>query len=148
MFDKQSKKYSLSIDDIVGAEDFSIINSIKPATGEWSEREAEGQLSVDVAQTQEELVIVATMAGALPEDIEIHLHNDLLTLRGARHSPVEETADHFYQESYWGKFSRTIVLPAEVKAELAQAQYKNGVLTIRLPKANPKEEIPIMIIEE
>jgi HSP20 family protein len=148
MFDKQSDKYSLAIDEIVGNDAFSINDALRPAPADWSEQEAEGQLSVDVGQDDENLIIVATMAGALAEDIELHLHNDLLTIRGARRSPLEASSQRFYEECYWGKFSRTIVLPVDVKGELAQAQYKNGVLTIRLPKARANEEIPIMVIEE
>lgn len=108
----------------------------------------EGQLAVDVSQTDTELVIVAAMAGTKPENIELHLHNDLLTIRGERLSPASDAAEHFYQECYWGKFSRSIILPVDVKAELAQAQYSNGVLTLRLPKASHTRSIPIMVIEE
>ena len=105
-------------------------------------------MAVDVAQTADELVVVATMAGAPPEKIELHLHNDLLTIRGARYSPLPLKAEYFYQECYWGKFSRTIVLPVDIKYELTQAQYKNGILTIRLPKRQINNEIPILVVEE
>lgn len=110
---------------------------------------AEGQLAVDVAQTDDELVVVAAMAGTPPESIELHLHNDLLTIRGERQSPLAGGGvEHFYQECYWGKFSRSIVLPVDIKAELVKAEYSNGVLIIRLPKANTQSDIPIMVIEE
>lgn len=144
MFENQSKKFSLPLD--LGNDDFSILASLKAA--DWREHESEGQLAVDVAQTAEELIVVATMAGTLPEKVELHLHNDLLTIRGERSSPIEEKAEHFYQECYWGKFSRTIVLPVDVKAEMARAQYKNGVLVVRLPKSDTQNKIPIMVIEE
>lgn len=108
----------------------------------------EGQLAVDVAQSAEDVIVVAAMAGTRPEDIELHLHNDLLTIRGQRTSPVGLSDEHFYQECYWGKFSRSIILPVAVRAELAQAQYTHGVLVIRLPKANTGNEIPIMVVEE
>lgn len=108
----------------------------------------EGQLAVDVAQTADELIVVAAMAGTRPEAIELHLHNDLLTIRGERVSPISLSDEHFYQECYWGKFSRSIILPVNVKAEAVQAQYSHGVLTIRLPKANLGNDIPIMVVEE
>lgn len=108
----------------------------------------EGQLSVDVLETKTELVVIATMAGTKPDDIELHLHNDFLTIRGQRHSPVNESAHYFYQEGFWGSFSRTIVLPVDVKADAAHSEYRNGVLTIRLPKAQQTSTIPIMVIEE
>ncbi len=108
----------------------------------------EGQLAIDVGQTADEVVVVAAMAGTRPEDIELHLHNDLLTVRGQRLSPLSPADEHFYQECYWGKFSRSVVLPVNVKADLAQAQYTHGVLVIRLPKASPGNDIPIMVVEE
>lgn len=114
---------------------------------EWT-GDAEGQLSVDVLETEDRLIVVATMAGTRPEDISLHLHNDFLTIRGRRISPINVPAHYFYEECFWGSFSRTIVLPVDVKSELAESEYKNGVLTIRLPKAGPKKKIPILVIEE
>jgi len=108
----------------------------------------EGQLSVDVFETAEDLYIVATMAGTKPEDIELHLHNDFLTIRGRRAVPVPGPASYFYEECFWGTFSRTIVLPVDVKSELAHSEYKNGVLTIKLPKARSNNSIPILVVEE
>ncbi len=110
--------------------------------------ETEGQLSVDVAQTEEELIVVATLAGTLPDQVSLHLQSDVLTIRGERRSPVPVGAEYFYEECYWGKFSRTIVLPVDVKVEMARAEYKNSVLTIRLPKAKPSNTIPIYVVEE
>lgn len=117
-------------------------------SNESNPHETEGQLSVDVAETDEELVVVATLAGTLPEKVSLHLQSDVLTIRGERQSPVPADAAYFYEECYWGKFSRTIVLPVDVKSELARAEYKNGILTIRLPKAKPSNTIPIYVVEE
>ncbi len=108
----------------------------------------EGQISIDVSQTTDEVIITAAMAGAHPGDVGLHLHNDILTIRGTRRSPVESTAEYFVHECYWGDFSRTIVLPVEVKGELARADYKFGILTIRLPKKVSDNQIPITIVEE
>lgn len=114
----------------------------------WQDTEEEGQLSVDVLQTSEEVVIIAVMAGARVEDVSLHLHDDLLTIRGVRHLPIVEKAEFFYQECFWGKFSRTIVLPVSIKEESAQAEYRNGILTIRLQKTRSDNHIPILIVEE
>jgi len=115
----------------------------------WQEREEEGQLSVDVLQTTEEVILMAAMAGTKPEDLSLHLQDDLITIRGRRSFPLgEEKAEYFYQECFWGKFSRTIVLPVEVREESAQAEYRNGVLIIRLQKAKSDNIIPLVIIEE
>jgi HSP20 family protein len=108
----------------------------------WHESEEEGQLSVDVLQTAEEVIIMAVMAGARVEDVSLHLHDDLLTIRGVRHIPIQEKAEFFYQECFWGKFSRTIVLPVSIKEESAQAEYRNGILTIRLQKTKSDKKIP------
>ncbi len=114
---------------------------------EWG-KGGEGQLSVDVLHTEKEVIIVATMAGTKPDHISLHLHNDLLTIRGERQAPIPLGGEYFYQECYWGPFSRTIVLPTEVKEESAHAEYRNGVLIIRLAKAKSDNQIPLLVIEE
>ncbi|MBI5229723.1 MAG: Hsp20/alpha crystallin family protein [Candidatus Magasanikbacteria bacterium] len=109
----------------------------------------EGQLAVDVAQNDKELVIMATIAGARPEDISINIFNDLLTIRGKRHHEQEiKQDDYFYRECFWGSFSRTIVLPVDVLTVSARATLKNGVLTIRIPKASPQIKVPLKVIED
>ena len=146
MFNSQSGKISLPLDASGGDVDFSLFGSLKNQDGEHI---AEGQLAVDVAQTQDELIVMAAMAGTPPACIELHLNNDLLTIRGERKSPIDPSVEHFYQECYWGKFSRSIILPVDVKSEMIQATYSNGVLIIRLPKAQQHQsDIPIMVIEE
>lgn len=116
---------------------------------DWQPGGAEGQLSVDVLETETELIVLATMAGTKPEDIELHLHNDFLTIRGRRHSPVPPGSRYFYQECFWGTFSRTIVLPVDVRGSEVNSEYRQGILTIRLPKARPmRGAIPIMVVEE
>ena len=117
---------------------------------DWQEEQLEGQLTVDVAQTEKEVLVVSTMAGAISDQIEVYLHNDLLTIRGQRVSPLAEAgdADYFHQECFWGKFSRTIVLPVDVKPDSARAEYRNGVLIIRLLKQRVDTKIPVMIEDE
>ncbi len=146
MFTNPSQKITLPLD--IGndeAREMAFLSSL--AKVEY-EHEAEGQLAVDVAQTADELIITTAMAGTSPDKIELHLHNDLLTIRGFRNSPLPKDAEFFCQECYWGKFSRTIVLPVDIKYELVQAQYKNGVLTIHLPKKQVNNDIPILVVEE
>lgn len=110
--------------------------------------EPEGQLSVDVVHTADELIVAATMAGTPPNKIQLHIHNDVLTIRGERPSPVPVGSEYFYEECYWGKFSRTIVLPVDVRPEMARAEYRYGVLTVRLPKVQLDNSIPIYVVEE
>ncbi|MBI4991860.1 MAG: Hsp20/alpha crystallin family protein [Candidatus Harrisonbacteria bacterium] len=99
--------------------------------------EGEGQLTIDVYQTPEEIVVESTIAGVNPEDLDVDISNESVTIKGKR-SKEKKIADedYFYQECYWGKFSRSIILPQEIDSENAVASIKNGVLTIRLPKLN------------
>ena len=97
--------------------------------------ETEGQLTIDVYQTPTDVVIKSTVAGVDPEDIDISISNDMVTIRGSRQKDDEvKTEDYYYQECYWGAFSRSVILPVDIEADKAEASFKNGVLTIRLPK--------------
>lgn len=99
--------------------------------------EAEGQLAVDVYQTPTEIVIQSTVAGVDPENLDIAITNESVTIRGRRERFERvKDEDYFYQECYWGRFARSIILPQEVDPEKAVASLKNGVLLIRLPKIN------------
>jgi len=109
----------------------------------------EGQLAIDMGETKDDLVIVSTIAGASPEDISINIDGDTLTIRGQRDSTFEGSEhDYFYKECYWGWFSRSIVLPVDVKKDEAQADFHNGLLTITVPKAKTTKSVPIHIVEE
>ena len=98
-------------------------------------QEAEGQLTVDVFQDDDHIIIQSTIAGVKSDDIDISITNDMVTVKGHR-EPEEKvrSSDYYYQELYWGPFSRSIILPAEVDADSAKASIKNGILTIKLPK--------------
>ncbi len=125
-------------------------------SGDWGSSQEEGQLSVDIFDTAEDIIVISTLAGAKQEDLDISIHNDLLTIRGSRQSPTEpflqkgQILEFFHNECFWGKFSRTIILPYDVKSELITATLQNGVLVIRLPKRDitNNTRIPITIIEE
>jgi HSP20 family protein len=102
---------------------------------ELPESEEEGQLTIDVYQTDDEIVIKSAVAGVENEDLDISINNDMVTIRGRR-VPDEKIKpqDYYYQECYWGAFSRSVILPSETEADKATAALKNGILTIRLPK--------------
>lgn len=144
-----NQKFSLPLDLLSESHESDSNTDLLINSGEsFHTPDTEGQLAVDVAQTDEELIITAPVAGADPNQVSLHLQNDVLTIRGERHSPVPDGAEYFYEECFWGKFSRTIVLPVDIKVELARAEFKNGVLTVRLPKLKAKSSIPIYIVEE
>lgn len=107
---------------------------------DMEELEEEGQLAVDVFQDKNHVIIKSTIAGVEPEDIEITFDNDMITIRGARQKDTTiDEEDYFYQECYWGGFSRSIILPVDVDEEKIEATIKNGVLTIKLPKIRHKD---------
>jgi len=99
--------------------------------------DAEGQLTIDVYQTENEIVIKSTIAGVKPEDLDVSINNDMVTIRGERkNEEIVSSENYYYQECYWGGFSRSVVLPVEILSEKSEASLKNGILTIRLPKAD------------
>jgi len=104
----------------------------------------EGQLAVDVYETDAEIVIRSAIAGVQPEDLEVFVHNDMLTIRGNRRPECSETGSrHLVRECHWGSFSRSLILPAEIDAENIHAELKNGVLTVRLPKIERSKKIQV-----
>jgi len=106
---------------------------IKEKDENWLE--SEGQLTIDIYQTPQEIVIKSAVAGVKPEDIDISIVNDMVTIKGKREQ--EETIkedDYFYQECYWGRFSRSVILPSEIDSDRVSANLKNGILTVRMPK--------------
>jgi len=116
----------------------------------WLEEDyEEGQLSVDVYQTKDTIEIKSTIAGVKSEDIDISINNDMVTIRGKRefdHSVQED--DYFFQECYWGGFSRSIILPVEIQPDKVQANLKNGVLTVTLPKVAKAKAVSIKVKED
>ncbi|MEK7209194.1 MAG: Hsp20/alpha crystallin family protein [Patescibacteria group bacterium] len=106
------------------------------ANHEWLRENAEeGELSVDVYQTATEIVVKAMISGVKPEDLSISIAREMVTIRGKREeTEIISDGDYFQRELYWGAFSKTILLPAEVEPEEAEAIERHGLLTIRLPK--------------
>jgi len=98
--------------------------------------EYEGQLTIDMYQTKDNVIIKSTIAGVRPEDIDVTIANDMVTVRGERKRDFDASSeDYFYQECYWGSFSRSVVLPVDVDIENVSADLKDGILTVILPKA-------------
>ena len=99
--------------------------------------DGEGQLTIDVYQTDNDIVIKSTIAGVKPEDLDVSINNDMVTIRGERKNEEQLSEEnYYYQECYWGSFSRSVILPIDVVSEKIEASMKNGILTIRLPKAD------------
>lgn len=106
----------------------------------WADGEPEGQLTVDVYQTANDIVVESAIAGVAADDIDVNVTTDSISIRGSRkREKTVRDEDYLYQECYWGKFGRSIILPQEVDPEGAQVKFKNGILTVTLPKANKKK---------
>lgn len=106
----------------------------------------DGQLVIDVYQTDQELVIRSAIAGIKSEDLEITAESDAILIKGARKNPSEEEKkNYFYQECYWGPFSRKIILPIEAETSKLEATMKDGILTIRIPKIQKEKKKTIVI---
>jgi len=105
-----------------------------------------GELVVDVFETGNEFVVLAAIAGVQIKDIDISLEKDMMVISGQRCDPHEDAGKkYFYQECYWGPFSRKIVLPENIDIDSADAQMDKGVLTIKIPRVqqNGKNKIGI-----
>ncbi len=113
---------------------------------EMGEEEAEGELAIDMYQTPNEIVVKTMVAGVKPEDIDISITRDMITVKGKREESHDFSGDDFFhKELYWGSFSRTVMLPQEIEVEEAEATNKNGLLTIRLPKLDKNKQAKVKI---
>lgn len=107
---------------------------------DWTEEQTDAQLTVDVYQTPTEIVLQAMVAGVKPEDLEVNITREMVTIKGIRHKHNEvREEDFFSRELYWGSFSRSVLLPSEVEVEKCEAAIKHGLLTIRMPKVNKEK---------
>ncbi len=96
----------------------------------------EGQLNIDMYQTKDNVIVKSTIAGVRPEDMDITVANDMLTIKGARRREESVSEDdYFYQECYWGNFSRSVIIPVDIDSEHIEADLKDGILTVVVPKA-------------
>lgn len=121
-------------------------SALRDLPTEVQEEEQEGELAVDVHQTPTHIIIKAMIAGVRPEDLDISITRDMVTIRGKRERHVEGgSGDFFFQELYWGSFARTIVLPQEIEIEEAEASEKHGLLMIRLPKLDKGRQAKLKV---
>ena len=110
--------------------------------------ESEGQLAIDIYQTEKELVIQSAIAGIKLKDLDISIEKDKLSIKGKREKLLENgKINYFYQECYWGPFSREIILPVEVDPSKAEASFKEGILSIRMPKIEREKKKKIEVKE-
>ncbi len=97
----------------------------------------EGTLTVDVYDDGDYIVVQSTVAGVDDDDLEVNITTESVTIKGGRKKSEKiEDKNYFYQELFWGNFSRSIILPQEVDPDDSTASLKNGILTIKMPKLN------------
>lgn len=124
----------------------------EPASLETELTKEEGQLAVDVFQTADEIIVVAPVSGVARDALEITVTDDqdkILTIRGQRRFQFKvESSDYFTQECFWGPFSRSIILPDSVDPSSVKASFKNGILTVHVPKVEKIKTRVVKIKEE
>ena len=109
-------------------------DSFTPARGQTDGKERVYRLPLDAYVTADEIIVLANMPGVKPEEVEITIEGDTLTIRGERPRPLENV-DYVMQERQYGKFQRTLNINIPVDANKAEARYENGLLTLVIPKA-------------
>lgn len=141
---------AIRVDDDIDVEDEDIEiedDSLEKKEEDWMANEpSEGQLTVDVYQTSDDIIIKAMVAGVKPEDLDISISRDMVVIKGKREESKEAEKDSFYfKELYWGSFTRSILLPQEIEVEEAEASEKHGLLTIKLPKIDKEKQTKLRV---
>lgn len=108
--------------------------------------EQDAELTLDLYQTENEIIVQAMIAGVHPDNLSINITRDSITIRGRREENQSiDKENYFLKELYWGTFSRTIALPEEVNIEEAEALEKHGLLIIKLPKIDKNKETKLKV---
>ncbi len=126
-----------------------VVASDSDDTDEWLETggtQEPGQLAVDVYQTKDNIVVLAATPGVSKADLDLSIVESTLTIRGSRKENEKiRTSDYLVKECYWGEFSRSIILPTQVKEEDAEAELRDGMLKIVVPKQEQEKVKKISI---
>lgn len=109
------------------------------ALGDWTGANSFGWPNVEVTERDKEIRVTAELPGLEEKDIELSLEDGALTLRGEKRTEHEDD-DRRYSERFYGRFERRIALPAEVDEDHVKASFRNGVLTVTLPKTERARE--------
>jgi len=133
-------EYDKVLDGEVSDEEHSTPDHHDEESGMWDHSQdevQEGELPVDMYHTGDSIVIRALVAGVSPEDLDIAITRDMVTIKGRRQE-IQEAADddYYHRELFWGSFTRTLLLPEEVLIDEAEAKEKHGLLEIKLPKVD------------
>jgi HSP20 family molecular chaperone IbpA len=149
----QADKYDDVLDESheFGADDDVAVSHYDDDTN-WNDTDAhheepqEGELPVDMYHTGDAIVIRALVAGVSPDDLDIAITRDMVTIKGRREEYQEVgDEDYYHRELFWGSFSRTLLLPEEVLIDEAEAQEKHGMLEIKLPKVDKERSTRLKV---
>jgi HSP20 family protein len=118
------------------ARELSVSEDDETEDENWIDEESkDAELTVDVHQNAEMIVVKAMIAGVRPEDLDISITRDTITIKGHREEERSiREEDYFVKELYWGSFSRVITLPEEIDVDEAEAVEQHGLLILKLPK--------------
>lgn len=107
----------------------------------------DGQLAVDVYHDEKNVYIRAIIGGIDPKQLEVHLNNDMVTIKGKRLLPdlSIKPENYYIQECYWGGFSRSVIMPFDIKNDAVEAKIEHGVLLVILPKSNRPKNTRIQV---
>lgn len=110
------------------------------------ERDEEAELSLDVYQTPTDVIIQTMVAGVKPDNLELSISRDMVTIRGEREESRTIDEDNFFaKELYWGKFSRAFSLPVEVEPEEVEATERHGLVTIKIRKVDKDKKSSVKV---
>lgn len=110
------------------------------------ESDKDAELTIDVYQTPDMVIVKSMIAGVRPEDLDVSITRDSITVRGKREEErISGDGDYLVQELYWGSFSRTISLPEEIDVDEAEAIEKHGLLILKLPKLDKKRHSKLKV---
>src|SRR3989338_2284577 len=127
-------------------EEQSNLKSPLAKTNPFENSEEEAQLTVDVYQTPSEIIIKAMVAGVKPDDLDVLITRDSVTIRGKRSEDRTVSNDeYFHRALYWGSFARTINLPEEIEVDGAEALEKHGMLVLHLPKLDKNRQAKLRV---
>lgn len=142
--------YDAVLDNDSIEDNFDDVNQYSEES-EWpghgtEEKSEDGELPVDMYQTPDSIVIRALVAGVTPEDLDISITRDMVTIRGQREEDREAPdEDYYHRELFWGGFTRTLLLPEEVLIDEAEAKEKHGFLEIILPKVDKNRSTKLKV---
>ncbi len=130
-----------------GLEEKNLVTKIRSGLSQKTEY-VEGQLSVDIFQSDTHLIILAPIAGCSGQDVELTVTDDVLSIKGRREmDPDIDTENYFTKECFWGTFSRAIVLPTKTDTTKISARFEKGILRIEIPKVESKRTRKIEVVE-